>query len=203
MVKSNNKVKYSFKCVKCGNCCRSGFEIRIHEEDINAWTKNRKEEFLQHLKIDLKSISIDGMAGYHFEYDEGEESAVDRIKNHYNGKEQEEKLEDLKNFILKNHHYLGQEFLPLPIYSFITETGLKPIFTPKSFQIMLEALNRGIVYLIKLESYERCPFLEEKSCMIHEIKPRECKNFPYDKEGNLKVHDHVLKICNGFKKVTD
>ena len=35
--KEGKKVYITYECVKCGNCCRAGFDVRIRENDISNW----------------------------------------------------------------------------------------------------------------------------------------------------------------------
>ncbi|TFG14938.1 MAG: hypothetical protein EU535_02425 [Promethearchaeota archaeon] len=37
-------------------------------------------------------------------------------------------------------------------------------------------------------------------CSIHEIKPNVCRRFPYNTNGQLKIDDYFLNICNGITK---
>ena len=59
--------KNSYKCVKCGNCCRAGLEISIRKQDMKKWINAGKYDFVEKIQIDPKSISPDGLAGYHIE----------------------------------------------------------------------------------------------------------------------------------------
>ena len=182
-------LEYSYKCVRCGNCCRAGFEIRIGKEDILNWIQVEKTNILQHIQIEPLSISVDGLVGYHIEVDH-----IQEIKEKFS----EENIKILTEFILKNHNYHGESIIPLPIYTFLPGMERRPILTPKNFQIILEGLKLGLIYILRF-NYMTCPFLEDNLCSIHEIKPQECRAFPYNKEGKLKVDDYTLKICKGIK----
>ncbi len=187
--------EYEYKCIQCGNCCRAGFEVVIEKEDIERWIKYEQNEFVQFIQIDPKCISPTGLGGFHIE----EVNTLQKIKETYKENEVNEKLEDLKQFILKNHNYFGKGS-PLPIYTFIPDLGRTPILVPKTFQIILEGLKWGLIYTIKFELGGYCPFLKENLCSIHQIKPNVCRSFPYTKNGELKIDDYLIKICKGISK---
>jgi len=185
------EVKY--KCVQCGNCCRAGFEVVIEKEDVERWIKLKQNKFFQFIQIDPKCISPTGLGGYHIE----EVNTLKKIKREYNKNEVKDKLEELKNFILNNHIFIGNG-VPLPIYTFIPDLGRTPILIPKSFPIILKGLEWGLVYSLKFELDGYCPFLQENLCSIHKIKPNVCRSFPYNKNGELKIDDYFIKICKGI-----
>jgi len=186
----------SYKCVKCGNCCRAGLEISLHKLDVKRWIDARKNDFIDKIQIDPKSISPDGLAGYHIE----EKNALLTLLRQFNNKEYQIKKEELKKFILENHDFIGNGIFPLPIYTLIEGLGRMPILVPHNFNVILQGLDRNIDYIIKFEKDGSCPFLSENICSIHEIKPFDCKEFPYDNEGNIKIDKYFLKICNGIMK---
>jgi Fe-S-cluster containining protein len=198
IIKNGKKIKYIYNCVKCGNCCRAGFDILIDKEDIENWIKLKKKFFLQHIQIDPKCISQTGLAGYHIE----EVNTLKQIKEIYGEEHFDKKVKELTDFILENHNYLGKG-IPLPVYTILPELERMPILVPKTFQKVLEGLEWGLVYMIKLNLSGYCPFLKENLCTIHKIKPKVCKSFPYDNKGNLKVDNYSLKICKGFKQISD
>ncbi|MFX1451658.1 MAG: YkgJ family cysteine cluster protein [Promethearchaeota archaeon] len=191
----NKNKEYRYKCIQCGNCCRAGFEVVIEKEDIECWIKYKQNKFIQFIQIDPKCISPTGLAGFHIE----EINTLQKITETYKENEVNEKLEDLKQFILKNHIYFGKGS-PLPIYTFLPDLGRTPILIPKNFQIILEGLEWGLVYTLKFEDGGYCPFLEENLCSIHKIKPNVCRSFPYNKDGELKIDEYFLKICKGITK---
>ena len=186
--------KYKYKCNKCGNCCRAGLEISIRKEDGLRWIQAEKHDYFQHVQIDPKSISSEGLGGYHIE----EENALLELLKVYNENEYEEKQKELEAFILNNHIYQGKDNIPLPIYTFIPDLGRMPILIPRNLQVALEGMKWGIAYILKYEPNRFCPFQKDDLCSIHDIKPNDCKRFPYDKEGKLKTDSFFLKICNGI-----
>jgi Fe-S-cluster containining protein len=191
--------KNEYNCIKCGKCCRTGLEILIRKEDVLRWIRAERHDYIQYVQIDPKSISSEGLGGYHIE----EENALLKLLKVYSEKEYEKKKIELEAFILKNHIYQGKDNIPLPIYTFIPDLGRNPILIPRSFQIMLEGMNWGIVYVLKYKSNRCCPFQKDNLCSIHDIKPTDCKRFPYDKEGKLKTDSFFLKICKGIKSLQE
>ena len=54
------------------------------------------------------------------------------------------------------------------------------------------------------ELYGGCGFLDQKNnlCTIHNIKPKECREYPYDKRIlNEKEHKRFLETCKGLKRI--
>ena len=188
-------MKYEFKCLRCGDCCRAGLEISIRREDILNWLQAGKNDFNVHVQIDSKSISSEGLAGYHIE----EQNALMELLKVNNKEDYEIKKKELQEFILKNHDYLGKGMLPLPIYSFIETLDRMPILVPRTLEVVLEGIKRGIAYILKYKSDRRCPFQQDNLCRIQEIKPKDCKRFPYKEDGSLKTDNYILKICKGIK----
>jgi len=185
---------YSYECVRCGNCCRAGFDIHLRKQDVLKWSKAEKIEFLPYIQIEPKCISVEGLGGFHIEMDGGDESLGEKFQRFTEA----EKV-DLIRFIKDNHDYRGEGELPLPIKTFIPGMGSRPILTPRSFETILEGFKYNIIYILKL-NLNTCPFFEENLCSIHEIKPLECSAFPYMVRGELKVDDYMLKICRGLIK---
>jgi len=187
--------EFKYECVQCGNCCRAGFEVVIEKEDVERWIKLEQNEFFQFIQIDPKCISPNGLGGYHIE----EVNTLKRIEEKYKDNEVNEKREELKEFILNNHIYIGKGS-PLPIYTFLPDLGRTPILIPKSFRVIWEGLEWGLVYTLKFELGGYCPFLKENLCSIHKIKPNVCRSFPYNNKGELKIDDYFIKICKGITK---
>lgn len=184
-------MKYS--CKKCGNCCRAGLEVLIEREDIQLWKRIGKTNMKGYIQIDPKCISFTGLGGYHIE----EANILMDIRDKYNDKDFNKKLDELKDFILLNHDYLGKG-PPLPIYTFLPNLGRTPILIPKNFNILMKGLERGLIYILRFEIGGYCPFLKENLCSINEFKPNVCKSFPYDKLGELRMDNFFLKNCKGF-----
>lgn len=196
MASEDRKTKeYKFNCNQCGNCCRAVFEVVIQKEDIEKWINGGHSDFYQFVQIDAKSISPTGLGGFHIE----EVNTLEILKKKYKDKTYKKKLAKLKNFILKNHKFLGNG-LPLPIHTFITDLGRTPILVPKSLKKLLKGLEWGLVYIIKFEVGGYCPFLDKNLCSIHDIKPKVCRSFPYNEEGELKVDEFLINICQGLMK---
>jgi Fe-S-cluster containining protein len=193
--KDGKRVIITYNCIKCGSCCRAGFDVRIRDTELSNWIKLGKEEFIQYIQIDPKSISLEGLGGYHIEIDEEKVSLGVLFQNY-----SDEEKQDIIYFILNNHIYRGQGEIPLPIYTFIPTMPPRPILIPKNFDIIKQGLERNIVYILKFNLI-MCPFLDGNLCSIHEIKPEDCKNFPFDQDGNCIINDFELKICKGMKEI--
>ena len=108
--KDGKKVYITYECIKCGNCCRAGFDVRFRENDLLTWIKLGKEELIKYIKIDPKCISSEGLGGYHIEIRE-DRMALGKLFQNYS----EEGKQELINFILDNHIFMGQDEVPLPI----------------------------------------------------------------------------------------
>ncbi len=188
--------EYEYRCTRCGKCCKAGLEISIREEEVSNWIQAGKHDFSQHVQIDPKSISPEGLAGYHFE----EENALLKLLEVHDEKQYEEKKKELQTFILENHIYYGKDNIPLPIYTFMPELGRMPIIIPKSLQVILKGIKWGIAYILKYKSNRCCPFQDNDLCSIQDIKPNDCNRFPYEKDGTLKTDPFFLKMCKGLKK---
>ncbi len=194
--KDGKKVHITYDCIKCGNCCRAGFDVRVRDSEISKWDELGKDEFINHIQIDPKCISPEGLGGYHIEV-KNDRKALGRAFQNYS----EEQKQELINFIQENHIFKGQGEIPLPIYTFLPNMPPRPILIPKSYDIIKQGLKRNIVYILKFNLII-CPFLEGNLCSIHEIKPEDCKNFPFDQYGNCFINDFELKICKGMNIVT-
>ena len=188
--------EYIYNCVKCGNCCRVGSEISISKNDIQNWINIGKLDLSLNFYIDPKSISTEGLGGYHIE----KKNALFELLKRYGEHNYELKKQELREFILKNHIYEGEGIIPLPVYTFIEELGRMPILIPRNYDVLFEGIDRGLDYLILYQTDGKCPFLEDNLCTIHEIKPLDCKTFPHNEKGALKTDRYFLKICQGIKK---
>ena len=187
--------QFHYECKKCGNCCRAGLEVVIEKQDIETWIRARKDDFSKYLQIDPKCISLEGLAGFHIE----EKNTIQKIKDKFKDEKVNKKIQQLKRFIIENHFYLGKG-KPLPVYIFIEDLERMPILVPKSLKIVLKGLKWDLVYLLNFEPGGYCPFLKDNHCSIHDIKPNVCRNFPYNKNGELKIDEYFLKICQGLYK---
>ncbi|MHA1148933.1 MAG: galactokinase [Promethearchaeota archaeon] len=198
LIINNDRKRIRHECIMCGNCCRANFEILIHAEDVKCFIQNKKIDYVQYFEIDPKCISEESLGGFHIE----EANVLKRLKETYNNEQYIEKLEELKKFIDEKHIYLGESIYPLPIYTIIEKYGRNPILIPKSFIVMKDGWKTwGLVYRISFGTSRACHFLENNICNIHNIKPLECKAFPYDKEGYLRKDEFILKVCNGYKEI--
>ena len=194
--KNGKKVIINYECIKCGSCCRAGFDVRVRKNDILKWINLGKNKFIQNIKIDPKCISSDGLGGFHIEEEDNSKS-LGRIFHTYSEEEQQE----LINFILNNHVFVGQDEIPLPIQTFLPNIPPRPILIPKNFEVIKQGLKRKIIYILKFNLI-MCPFLKGNLCSIHNIKPEDCKNFPFDQYGNCYINDFELKICKGMTEDT-
>ncbi|MGQ4873550.1 MAG: YkgJ family cysteine cluster protein [Promethearchaeia archaeon] len=190
-----NKSRSIFECQKCGNCCKGGFSINIHPYDVKKWILNKRTDIAHYIEIDPKCISEKGLIGYHIE----ERNAILRLEQKYPDNWRE-KVEQLKEFIIEKHYYLGENIYPLPIYTIIPEAGRNPIFIAKSFITIRDGwIKWGLTYRISFGKSIKCPFLKDNSCTIHSLKPYECATFPFKEDGKLRSDEYALKICKGLK----
>ena len=192
----NSEDEGVWECVRCGNCCRAGFEIVIHKEDVKRWIEAKRTDIAKHMKIDPKCIAPEGLAGYHIE----EVNAIELLKEKYEGEEYKKKIQELIDFIKKNHQYEGVDIVPLPIYTILPDMEKRPILVPKNFLAVRDGWKWGLTYVMKYDSPGQCFFQEKNNCSIHEIKPVDCQAFPHDGDGSLKIDDFRLKVCKGFQK---
>ncbi|MHA1292865.1 MAG: GHMP family kinase ATP-binding protein [Promethearchaeota archaeon] len=196
IIKQQKTLNYIFECVQCASCCKAGYEIHINKSDVIKWEKAGKTEFLAHIQIDPKCISLEGLGGFHIE----KKNALEKLKKTKKNIPYEKKIKELINFIERNHDYHGESSIPLPIYTILPGKERRPVLTPKNFQVIFEGKKRGLIYYIKLKLNGTCPFLKGNKCSIHEIKPKECLDYPFDKQGRLRIDKYVLKVCRGIKK---
>ncbi|TFG16953.1 MAG: YkgJ family cysteine cluster protein [Promethearchaeota archaeon] len=153
-----------------------------------------KEELLDNCMIQPECISINN----HTELNSDWGSTIKRIK-----KESpyiKIKIKELIDFIQENHLYYGISCLRSYIKTIIPEVGYDPIFSPKNFKVILTGLDLGLKYIIRTDANGACPFLKLNKCLIHKIKPLDCKNFPYNKDGSLRRDSPFISICSGLQK---
>ncbi|MFX0132442.1 MAG: YkgJ family cysteine cluster protein [Candidatus Hodarchaeota archaeon] len=190
-----NKIDLEHECVKCGECCKASYNIYIVKEDIKKWMQAGKIEYLQHIEIDPNCISPIGLSIFNSE----RRKAIKIIKKKFNEKDSYSNVEKLIEFIKKNHFYQGKDSNSYPLYTILPNMKQNPILIPKNFNIVLEGFEWGLTYKIKLNPNGYCPFLKLNLCSIHEIKPKVCKKFPYNENGNLREDNNFLSICKGLK----
>jgi Fe-S-cluster containining protein len=181
--------------VKCGECCKAGYKVFINRDDFIDWDENKKSKLLEHVKIDPKCISMKDLN----EHQKKNGNAIKKIKNNNLNQDYELKLRELILFIQENHLYQGKEYYPLDYFTIIPYMRDNPILVPKSFNIIFEALTRGIDYIIKLDSNGACPFLNLNLCSIQNYKPSACKAFPFNKDGHMRDDDYFFSICRGLQ----
>jgi Fe-S-cluster containining protein len=180
--------------VLCGECCRAGYEVEIEREDIKKWMKLEKLELLENIIIRPESIST--KKRNNIKLREG----VLLKKNKKTYSNSYKKVKSLIKFILKTHLYFGKNCLRKNITTIIPNLDYDPLLVPKTFKNMLKGLDHGLKYIIKNDIYGKCPFLKLNLCSINQIKPINCKLFPYTKEGILRNDYPFLAICCGLKK---
>jgi len=142
-----------------------------------------------------------------------------------------QKIVELEKFISENHNYLGEpkvdrwgkpiEEIPFmdmnyPGYSemfpnaiqrphwLLPNIGHRALLSPKVFQTIREGWMRGLRYQLISELNGGCDFLNKKDniCSIHEIKPKDCKEFPYHSKGKITKTDKIfLETCKGLKLI--
>ncbi|MBD3255100.1 MAG: hypothetical protein GF383_08395, partial [Candidatus Lokiarchaeota archaeon] len=171
-------------------------EVYLENEDIFRWENLNPKDFIPYIQVEPKCISFEGLAGYHIE----ENNILLKMEKELSKKDFTKRLNELSAFILNTHAYIGKG-IPLPIYTFIEEIGRNPILIPKSFEIIKRGQEMGLVYMIRLGYNGHCPFLKNRSCSIHEIKPKACSQFPLDEDGNFREDENIIKICKSLKNL--
>lgn len=115
----------------------------------------------------------------------------------------EKQLNELVDFIQKSHLYYGRSCLKSYTKTIIPNVSYDPIFTPKTFETILEGLDLGLRYIVRTDAIGACTFLKLNKCSINEIKPLDCKRFPYNEDGSLRKDYPFLSICNGLKRMRE
>jgi len=130
------------------------------------------------------------------------EPLVDRWGNPIEDPVMEELTEELPQFF---HKEFGKYKGKLPHWLLGSEYGYRAILSPKNFQVIKEGWKRGVRYQLISELQGGCGFLNRNTnlCSIHEIKPKACREFPYQRKGKLKEDkDEIfLKTCKGLKRI--
>ena len=207
-------VDLNYNCQMCGNCCRQYWDVIITKGDLLMWDQAGKGTVLESIQISPLSISPAGLGdprfgGSFIEVPLLLETKVGDGAKNYNEIEFEKKVNLIKDFVLMHHNYLGEGTSHLPIHDYFSfffpiETyfegkGSWPIFSPKSFRVVLDGMELGLKYVLLFDSIGHCKFLKKNLCSIHEFKPQACKMFPLDAEGKLRLNDRVLKLCKGIE----
>jgi Fe-S-cluster containining protein len=166
-----------FKCIKCGECCKAGYNVHVIKRDIDKWKEFERKELLNYLYLNPQCISI---------ISEDQKILTSQIfKNNKN------KIEELVEFIRKTHLNCGQNNL------------CDPLIIPKSYDIMLIGIELGLEYILKTDRTGKCSFLKMNLCSIYEYKPSACTRFPYTKDNCLRKDKLFTAICSELKKVKE
>ena len=182
-----------FECIKCGECCSAGYEINVQKADIEQWMNLGKTKILKHLMINPKCISMNTILIS--ELKDG--NILAKKKKHDCNTD----LDVLNEFILKNHSYYYQNSLQSNVESISHIFRQDPFLIPINFKIMLEGIILGLDYLIGCVPSGICSFLKLNECMINDVKPRSCKNFPFTKDKCLRKDYLYSSISKGIKSV--
>lgn len=185
----------NFKCMKCGECCRAGYDVYINKEDIEKWKILDKNELLDHIIINPQCISINNET----ELNSEDGNTIKRIRRNF--KNFDRRIKELVEFIQENHLYYGKTGLCLYIKTILLDLDYDPVLVPKSFNSILKGLDFGLEYIIKTDVSGKCPFLNLNLCSIHDIKPIGCKKFPYTNDKCLRKDELFLSVCSGLKNV--
>ena len=181
--------------MKCGECCRAGYEVYIQSADVKQWMRLEKKDFLKHVLINPECISV--------ENNDNTKANSSNINNKKGIESQE--LNDEKNelidFITRNHSYYGQSPLRYHINTILPDVKQDPILIPHDFKTMLEGINLGLNYIIENDEYGNCAFLELNECIIHDLKPIACKRFPFTKDKCLRKEELFTINCKAIKTI--
>ncbi len=205
-----------FKCLMCGNCCRQYWDVIITKQDVLIWDQLGKDAFLDFIQINPLSISPAGLGDRRFgipfvEIPSLIENNDDDAGELWDFIEFEKSLNRLKDFILRNHNYLGEGESNLTIHGYFSffypneayfnGMGERPIFSPKNFRVILKGINLGLKYILMFDALRHCGFLEGNLYSIHKLKPQACKMFPLDMEKKLRKEKHILNVHKGLKSL--
>lgn len=144
--------------------------------------------------INLECISINN----HTELNSKEGTALKEFKKEYVN--YKTKLKELIDFIQETHLYFGTNCLRNYIKTIIPDIGYDPVLAPKNFTSLLKGLNYGLKYIIRYGADGACPYLKLNRCTIQDIKPEDCRRFPYNEDGSLRMDEPFISICDGLKK---
>lgn len=182
-IENGKPVYYKFECNHCGQCCLF-LDVILTKADILNWIQRRRTDLLQYIQIQSESISPENLL-------------ISEIEG---------KLDQLRSFILTNHDYCGEnwgleEDSIVIFHKYLPKMGDKSILRPHSFEIILNGFELGLKYILRWETDGYCVFFKENQCVIHEIKPQICKQFPFETDGKLALNEWTLNVCKGIQKI--
>ncbi len=186
-----------FRCIKCGKCCKAGYIVPIQKIDIKKWKNMERNDLLNNIMINPKSFNIKIDVKIHYG-SSSEKKKANIIYQSYNKKKQL-----LVRFIENNHRYYRKKEIPLSSYKKTIGFYKQyyPVIVPIDFNTVINGLELGIEYIIKLNPIGRCPFLRINLCTIHKVKPIACKKFPYVKDNCLRNNYQFISIYKRAKKL--
>jgi Fe-S-cluster containining protein len=196
----NKKEEFSytdFVCLKCGECCKAGYDVYVIKKDIEKWKDLKKQELLDYIFIKPQCISVNN--GTELNSEDG--NTIKRIHNNY--RNSDKKIEDLINFIQKTHLNRGQNSLRQYIKTILPNLKYDPLLVPISFDIILKGLEFGLEYILKTDVSGKCSFLNLNLCSIYKYKPIACTRFPLIKDNCLRKDNIFTTICRGLKRVKE
>jgi len=181
-IENGKRIDYKFECIHCGVCCRF-LDILIEKEDILKWIRLGRRDILHNMQIQPESISAD----------------------FYIKAEMEGNLEDAKRILLEKHDQCQSERCQraslMFSHMFLPELDSGCILIPQTFQIALDSMQFGLKYMLMEKNNGDCVFFTGHGCLIYEIKPHVCTNFPFEKDGTLAVNDWTLHLCKGIQRI--
>ncbi|MFX0021563.1 MAG: YkgJ family cysteine cluster protein [Candidatus Hermodarchaeota archaeon] len=186
-----------FECIKCGECCKAGYDVYVINKDIEKWKDLDKQELLEYIFINPQCISLNN--GTEFNSEDG--NTIKRIWKNF--KDSDKKVDELIEFIKKNHLYCGQNSLRRYVKTILPDINYDPLLAPKSFDIILKGLEFGLEYILKTDMTGKCSFLKLNLCSIYKYKPIACTRFPYTKEKCLRKDNILTIVCKGLRKVKE
>jgi Fe-S-cluster containining protein len=186
-----------FECIKCGECCKAGYDVYVVKKDIEKWKELEKQDLIEYIIINPQCISLNN--GTELNSENG--CTIRRIRKNF--RNSDEKIEELVEFIKKSHLNFGQSSLRQYVKTILPDLNYDPIIVPKSFDIILKGLEFGLEYILKSDITGKCSFLNLNLCTIYKYKPIACTRFPYLKENCLRKDNLFTTICRGLKKVKE
>ncbi len=186
-----------FECLRCGECCKAGYDVHVIKKDIEKWQDLEKRELLDYIFINPQCIAVDN--GTELNSEDG--NTIKRIYKNF--RNSNKKIEELVEFIKKTHLNYGRNSLHQYVKTILSDLNYDPLLVPKSFDIILKGLEYGLEYILKTDITGKCSLLQLNLCSIYTYKPIACTKFPYIEENCLRKDNLFKTICRSLKKVKE
>ena len=201
--------RYSFSCIRCGDCCRGRYVIGIRAEDVERWIADGREDIVTGLRLDMKSIAPAAIIplGWYRSHplDPGASEDPFGLEREFLA-EHVAPMTFLTSFILENHDHVGDAKAPgepFVDHWFLPELDYRAILQPHDLDVVQYGLKMHIDYIMNMVFEGACPFLLENNCSIHETKPADCAEYPVKDqlEANERARAYFLETCRGVHEM--